>query len=245
MTWWAASWRLPARPSSSRCFEPCRFLPQPGIALQPDQTKDAVRRDQRCSRSNHCRYRPPACQSVPTGTLAPARHNFPGNKPAARLLSHAGQSAARARSGWRDRPASCTLSRAHSNTASESASAGGPNSVSISAMPSRLCSPAPASLADTAFCPLARIETVKPGAPGKSRIAARAAVDAPQHQRRLQRHRSKGIDGYPDMGRLVGRGRHHRHAGGKPAQRLAESAGIEGDVSVHGPSWNSARFTLG
>ncbi len=35
----------------------------------------------------------------------------------------------------------------------ESASAGGPSSVGTSAIPSRLCSPAPASLADTALCP--------------------------------------------------------------------------------------------
>ena len=55
----------------------------------------------------------------------------------------------------------------------------------------------------------------------------RAAGQAPQHQRRIQRHRVEGADRQPD-GRAIGvGGGDHRHAGGVASQCGAEEGGVE------------------
>ncbi|MNH04015.1 hypothetical protein D3C79_632910 [compost metagenome] len=53
-------------------------------------------------------------------------------------------------------------------------------------------------------------------------MAGRALVDAPQDQRRVQRHRVEAVGGNADLAATGAGGSHHRHAGGKVAQGAAE-----------------------
>ena len=86
--------------------------------------------------------------------------------------------------------------------------------------------------ADTALAPDARMETVN-RAPGEIGIAARAPVDAPQHQGRVQRHRS-GAVGNPNMGRFGGGRRPAIPVENSPARReTLVSKSIASKVPLH------------
>ena len=60
----------------------------------------------------------------------------------------------------------------------------------------------------------------------KDRVAARALVDAPEDERRIERHRVEAVGRDPDPP-TVGAGRHDRDAGGKVAQRPTEFPGVD------------------
>ena len=60
----------------------------------------------------------------------------------------------------------------------------------------------------------------------KDRVAARTLVDAPEDERRIERHRVEAVGGDPDLP-TVGTGRHDRDAGGEVAQRPTEFPGVD------------------
>ena len=60
----------------------------------------------------------------------------------------------------------------------------------------------------------------------KDRVAARTLVDAPEDERRIERHRVEAVGGDPDLP-AVGAGRHDRDAGGEVAQRPTEFPGVD------------------
>ena len=59
----------------------------------------------------------------------------------------------------------------------------------------------------------------------KDRVAARTLVDAPEDERRIERHRVEAVGGDPDLP-AVGAGRHDRDAGGEVAQRPTKFPGV-------------------
>ena len=61
----------------------------------------------------------------------------------------------------------------------------------------------------------------------EGRQAVGAAIQAEQHERRIERDRVEGIGGDADHAGLARGRRHHRDAGGKAAEGLAEFARID------------------
>ncbi|MNY32952.1 hypothetical protein D3C86_1672000 [compost metagenome] len=76
-------------------------------------------------------------------------------------------------------------------------------------------------------------------------LAAGALVDAPQHQRRLQRHRVEAVGGHPDL--LAGRaaGGDDGDAGGEVAEGAAEHSGVEAGCAGRGHCGLSGRGVWG
>ncbi len=72
----------------------------------------------------------------------------------------------------------------------------------------------------------------------KKRIHMRRALEAKQHEGRLQRDRGERIDRYADRAAAPIASRQHRNAGGETAHKLSERAGIEHRKSG---SWLSVR----
>ena len=72
----------------------------------------------------------------------------------------------------------------------------------------------------------------------KDRVAARALVDAPEDERRIERHGIEAVGGDPDLP-AIGTGRHDRDAGGEVAQRPTEFPGVNHGLRGRGQRYAS------
>ena len=72
----------------------------------------------------------------------------------------------------------------------------------------------------------------------KDRVAARTLVDAPEDERRIERHGIEAVGGDPDLP-AIGTGRHDRDAGGEVAQRPTEFPGVNHGLRGRGQRYAS------
>lgn len=162
--------------------------------------------------------RRPASSRPQPDRPAPGRRICRGNKPAARLPRHGGRSATPVRSRWRDRPHPAR-SRGRIRTPPGNPPAPAGPVRWGSARCRRDYAPGPRQPRRNFAMTAGKNGDGKTGRLFEMRIAAGAAVNAPQHQRRLQRHRGEAVHGNPNMGHLLicrrRGGGHHRDTVGK------------------------------